>query len=175
MVSGNDLYLRGGRTGSTDGILRTVMGAVDDCGLKTRRRVVVGVLPRRGPFATARSRNIDINRRLGEMCTAEGVFFVDPFHVFCGRNDLYQRDGVHLSRKGQAVLCNLMRDAVQRTFRSVRPGALVDLRQYARVAPERSFSEVVRKGSSPSPPGTGNSGRSTKRKDGGDSAGNGRG
>ena len=77
MVSGNDLYLRGGRVGPTDKILHTVMGAVDDCGLKTRKRVVVGML-RRGPTRTAHSMNVSLNRRLADLCTAGGVFFVDP-------------------------------------------------------------------------------------------------
>ena len=121
LVSGNDLYLRSGRVGATERILEDVMGAVDDCGLKTHRRVVVGMLPRRGPKWPALSRNISINERLRDLCTAEGVFFVDPYERFYGKDDLYQRDGTHLSLKGRAVLCNLIADAVKRCIRYVRP------------------------------------------------------
>ena len=173
MVSGNDLYLRGGRIGCSDGILDTVMGAVEDCGLKTRRRVVVGMLPRRGPSRIAHLWNQDLNRRLADLCTAEGVFFVDPFNTFIGRNDLLHKDGVHLSFKGKAVLCNMVQDVVQRTLRCVSPGAKVDLRQYAHVTPEKNFSKVVREGANPSPPGTKNSARTENKNKGG--SGNGRG
>ena len=138
MVSGNDLYLRSGKVGSTEKVVADVMRAVDDCSLKTRRRVVVGMLPRRGPSGQFLSRNIAINRRLADLCVAEGTFFVDPYLHFYGRNDLYQRDGVHLSLKGRAVLSNLLTDTIKRTVASVKPIVIS-----RKVSPERSFARVV--------------------------------
>ena len=151
MVSGNDLYLRSGRLGSTDAITRQVMSAVDDCGLKTRRRVVVGMIPRLNSTRIFLEKNEMVNKRLRDLCTAEGVFFVDPFRHFSGRRDLYRRDGVHLSLKGMATLCNLLEDVVRRTRRSVPPGKLVP-RTYQPVTPETSFTEVVKKGGKPPTP-----------------------
>ena len=63
-VSGNDMYKRGRKTGTTEEIIQNVMGAVDDCGLKTRKRVLVGMLPRRTNNPVALSKNIAINARL---------------------------------------------------------------------------------------------------------------
>ena len=145
MVSGNDLYLRGGKVGDVDKILRTVMSAVDDCGLKTRRRAVIGMLPRRGPSRRAHMRNISINRQLSDLCTAEGVFFVDPYHIFYGRDDLYQRDGVHLTLKGKAVLSDLIQDVVERTIRNVRPSMRKDHCKDVHVTPKTTKSKVVKK------------------------------
>ena len=150
MVSGNDLYRRYGRVGSTEEIISDVMGAVDDCGLKTRRRVVVGMLPRRGASCITLSKNISINRRLGDLCTAEGVFFVDPYKVFFGQDRLYSRDGVHLSLRGKAVLSNMLADVIRRTRSSVKPEAPKP-RVYAPVTPETTFSEVVKMGQIPKP------------------------
>ena len=150
MVSGNDLYRRYGRVGSTEEIISEVMGAVDDCGLKTRRRVVVGMLPRRGASCTALSKNISINRRLGDLCTAEGVFFVDPYKVFYGQNRLYSWDGVHLSLRGKAVLSNMLAQVIRRTRMSVKP-ELPRPRVYTPVTPETTFSEVVKRGTQKDP------------------------
>ena len=143
MVSGNDLYLKSGRVGSTDEIIRQVMGAVDDCGLKTSRRVVIGMLPRINSRRLLLERNRMVNERLQDMCTAEGVFFVDPYKHFLGRRDLYRWDGVHLSLKGKAELCNMVAETVRRTRQSVQPGRLTP-RTYAPVTPEATFSEVVK-------------------------------
>ena len=146
MVSGNDLYLRGGRIGSADGIIREVMSAVDDCGLKTRRRVVIGMLPRRSYYKEAQMRNRMINERLSELCTAEGVFFIDPYRYFFGRDDLIKGDGVHLTLRGQAVLCNMMADLVRRTLRCVEPRVNGNPRCYAPVTSNVTFSQVVKQG-----------------------------
>ena len=150
MVSGNDLYLRKGQVGGTEKIVKEVMGTVDDAGLKTRRRVVVGMIPRRGPSWTALSKNIAINERLADLCTAEGVFFVDPYTRFYKRNDLYQRDGVHLTLKGQAVLCNLITEAVKKSIRCVRP-----IMVSSKVEKGKTFAEAV----SPKPSTSGNGGK----------------
>ena len=139
-VSGNDLYLRNGRVGPTEKIISEVMGTVDDCRLKTRKRAVIGMLPRRGPSWSALSRNISINQRLADLCTAEGVFFVDPYSRFYGKDDLYQRDGIHLSLKGKAELSNMITDVVKRTTR-----ANMGLRTFvsSRVSPDSTFAEVL--------------------------------
>ena len=37
------------------------------------------------------------------MCEEEGVRFVDVWGYFVGKEDMYMRDGLHLSRKGAAL------------------------------------------------------------------------
>ncbi|KAK3884191.1 hypothetical protein Pcinc_011536 [Petrolisthes cinctipes] len=103
------------------------------------------MLPRRGPLGTALSKNIAVNQRLADLCTVEGVFFVDPYTSLFGRDDLYQRDGTHLSPKGKEVLSKLMEDAVRRCLRSTRPSMEESPRRYARVTPEKTFAEILKK------------------------------
>ena len=73
-----------------------------------------------------------------------------------GRRDLYQRDGVHLSLKGKAVLANMIADTVRRIHRSVRTSPVVRQFRATKVTPGRTFANVV----SSAKPGT----RTTKEK-----------
>ena len=143
-VSGNDLYLRNYRIGDTKKIITDTMGAVDDAGLKTRKRLVIGMLPRRVPSRKAYSKNLAINQRLSDLCVAERVLFVDPYPHLYGRNDFYHRDGVHLSMRGKAEFANFIANAVRRSDRiSHRAG---DRNISLSEAPVRSFSDAVKKG-----------------------------
>ena len=147
-VSGNDLYRRSGAIGSTETIISEVMGAVDDMALRSKRRVVVGMLPRAGASSYAYSKNIGINRRLADLCLPEGVLFVDPYPAFYGRSDLYLRDGVHLSQKGRSCLSDMIVDATKRVSR-IMPGE--KHAKVSKVVPERSYASVVTKGTDRTP------------------------
>ena len=100
-VSGNDLYKRDKRIGQTQKVISDVMGAVDDAKLKSKRVVVVGMLPRRWTTGAreAYSKNIGINNCIRDLCIQAEVNFTDPFSEFFGREDLYSQDGVHLTEK----------------------------------------------------------------------------
>ena len=51
-----------------------------------------------------------INGLLEQMCEEEGVGFVDLWGYFVGKEDMFMRDGLHLSGKGAAVFSeNLLR------------------------------------------------------------------
>ena len=51
-----------------------------------------------------------INALLEQMCEEQGVGFVDLWGYFVGKEDMYMRDGLHLSGKGAAVFSdNLLR------------------------------------------------------------------
>ena len=51
-----------------------------------------------------------INTLSEQMCEEEGVGFVDLWGYFVGKEDMYVRDGLHLSGKGAAVFSeNLLR------------------------------------------------------------------
>ena len=51
-----------------------------------------------------------INVLVEQMCEEEGVGFVDLWGYFVGKEDMYTRDGLHLSGKGAAVFSeNLLR------------------------------------------------------------------
>ena len=92
-ISGNDLYNRNGRVGKSERIMAEVMGAVDDCRLKSKRTVVVGMLARRGFSGEAYSKNIGINNRIRDLCFREGVLFTDPYSEFYEGGDLCTKNG----------------------------------------------------------------------------------
>ena len=150
-VSGNDLYLRNFREGSTEPVLKEVMGTVDDAGLKTSKRLVVGMIPRRGPYPSARSKNVSINQRLSDLCVAEGVLFADPYPHFHGRNEFYQWDGTHLSVRGKIEYANFVADAIKRANRITHSEVRSRKTSYPKVTPDRTFSSVLRE-SSPTTP-----------------------
>ena len=79
---------------------------------KTRVEQIIlsGILQvMRGRGATYRNcKNMAINALVVQMC--EGVGFVDLWGYFVGKEDMYMRDGLHLSGKGAAVFSeNLLR------------------------------------------------------------------
>ena len=53
---------------------------------------------------------MEINSLVEQMCEEEGVGVVDLWGYFVGKEDMYMRDGLHLSGKGAAVFSeNLLR------------------------------------------------------------------
>ena len=57
-----------------------------------------------GRGATYRNgKRMTINALVEQMCEEEGVGFVDLCGYFVGREDMYVRDGLHISGKGAAV------------------------------------------------------------------------
>ena len=51
-----------------------------------------------------------INALVEQMCEEEGGGFIDLWGYFVGKEDMYVRDGLHLSGKGAAVFSeNLLR------------------------------------------------------------------
>ena len=81
---------------------------------KTRVEQIIlsGILPvMRGRGTTFRNcKRMAINGLLEQMCEEEGVGFVDLWGYFVGKEDMFMRDGLHLSGKGAAVLSeNLLR------------------------------------------------------------------
>ena len=81
---------------------------------KTRVEQIIlsGILPvMRGRGTTFRNcKRMAINGLLEQMCEEEGVGFVDLWGYFVGKEDMFMRDGLHLSGKGAAVFSeNLLR------------------------------------------------------------------
>lgn len=67
---------------------------------------------------------------------------MDPYLDFYGRDDLYLMDGVHLSVKGRATLCDMLADAVKRATRSIKP--VVPVRPCSKVKDGKSFADAAR-------------------------------
>ena len=74
--------------------------------------ILSGILPvMTGRGTTFRNcKRMAINALLEQMCEEEGVGFVDLWGYFVGKEDMFMRDGLHISGKGVAVFSeNLLR------------------------------------------------------------------
>ena len=114
-AGGNDL----GKVRSEE-LLGKFRLALDKIRSKGGIPVVCGVLPRRGVGAEWLFRAIAVNRRLAVHCKSNGWSFIDNWDLFYGKDALYARDGVHLSRQGVRVLAGTLErevSALQRFFR----------------------------------------------------------
>ena len=78
--------------------------------------ILSGILPvMRGRGATYRNcKNMATNALVEHMCEEEGVGFVDLWGYFVGKEDMYMRDGLHLSGKGAAVFSENLLESMDR-------------------------------------------------------------
>ena len=79
---------------------------------KTRVEQIIlsGILPVMRGTTFRNCKRMAINGLLQQMCEEEGVGFVDLWGYFVGKEDMFMRDGLHLSGKGAAVFSeNLLR------------------------------------------------------------------
>lgn len=102
-----------------------------------RRSVVCGLLPRHDVNSLILSRMLGINERVRDLCSREGVMFVDVWNHFIHDRTLFANDGLHLNCIGKArlgrvldqeVLVELKRSQVQRQ-RGVETSGLAGRRQ----------------------------------------------
>ena len=54
-----------------------------------------------------------VNALVEQMCEEEMVEFVDLWGCYIGREDMFTRDGLHLSGKGAAVLADELQKSVK--------------------------------------------------------------
>lgn len=90
--------------GRTEELLTQYREVLDKIRKKGGIPVVHGILPRRGVRKEWSSRAIGINSRLEKYCKENAIPFLDNWSLFYGKDKLYARDGVHLSRVGVSTL-----------------------------------------------------------------------
>ena len=66
------------------------------------------------------SKRMAVNGMVERLCKEEDVGYVDMWDSFVGNEELYFRDGLHLSGKGAAVLAEGLSGAVDSGFGNVR-------------------------------------------------------
>ena len=68
--------------------------------------VLSGILPVTGGRGEdhRNCRRMTINTQVHKVCIEEGIGFVDMWLNFMGRDDVFMRDGLHLTMKDAAVL-----------------------------------------------------------------------
>ena len=79
------------------------------------------------------SKRMAVNGMVERLCTEEDVGYVDLWDSFVGREDMYGRDGLHLSGKGSAVLAEGLSGAVVSGLGKVRylKGHCIEFKYYA--------------------------------------------
>ena len=113
---GSILVHVGTNNADREGTTRIVQGYTQLVGKLKKTRVeqiiLSGILPVMGGRGVAyrNCKTMAINVLVEQMCEEEGVGFVDLWGYFVGKEDMYMRDGLHLSGKGAAIFSeNLLR------------------------------------------------------------------
>ena len=65
-------------------------------------------------------RRMAVNGMVKQLCREEEVGFVDLWDSFVGKEEMYSRNGLHLSRKGAAVFAEGLSGAVDCGLGKVR-------------------------------------------------------
>ena len=87
-VGSNDLYMRGGRVGNSEPIVKDMKRLVNKVSEKTNKGIVVGMLPRSYISHFALSKAIAINERMKKYCDQKKVEFIDLWGMFVGKRHL---------------------------------------------------------------------------------------
>ena len=121
-VGSNDLYLRGGRVGNSEPIVKDMKRLVNKVSEKTNKGIVVGMLPRSYVSHFALSKAIAINERMKKYCDQKKVEFIDLWGMFVGKRHLFRKDGIHLSEAGQRKFGEILNKECEKVMRSDRIG-----------------------------------------------------
>jgi lysophospholipase L1-like esterase len=89
---------------------------------KSNRVVISGIIPRMEADRRFYNMATSVNRRLANLCSEEGVGFVNTWDNFYYDRSLFAKDGVHLNQVGAARFGRLLNDAVLE-YRSKNGGA----------------------------------------------------
>ena len=84
--------------------------------------ILSGILPEVGNRIQGyrNSKRMAVNGMVGRLCKEEDVGYVDMWDSFVGKEELYVRDGLHLSGKGAAVFADGLSGAVAGGLGKVR-------------------------------------------------------
>ena len=114
-VGGNDLFMRDGRCGSSQKLLKDYTALLGAAKRITNRVVVVGLLPRCNTWrcndaAAWRHFNeaLRVNEGLSALCRTFSLRFLNPWGAFYGRDAFFLRDGIHFSGRGSRKFADLV-------------------------------------------------------------------
>ena len=88
------------------------------------------------------SRRMSINRLVQQLCKEEDVGFVDLWSNFVAKEEMYMRDGLHLSGKGAGVFADSLKQAVDSGMGNVRYLKLVGQGGLAQSGQDDSSSNI---------------------------------
>ena len=79
---------------------------------KTNNVLISGILPKIDAGNVFFSKAFSVNNRVKNLCSQEGIEFIDTWNHFYGERELFQSDGLHLNPAGSARLGRLLNNAV---------------------------------------------------------------
>ena len=87
--------------------------AINRVRAKGKKCIISGIIPRKYESRYWLSKAIGQNSRIMQLCKEmDGCFFVDTWFDFWQNDQLFSRDGIHLSRKGERFLSKRLDEAV---------------------------------------------------------------
>ena len=80
---------------------------------KTNNILISGILPRIDAGNTFYGKAYSTNNRVKNLCSQEGIEFIDTWNDFYGKRELFTSDGLHLNTVGSAPLGRLFDNTVR--------------------------------------------------------------
>ena len=131
----NDLYLRDGKVGQTEEIVKDLEEVVSSVASKTDNGMVVGIFPRLNASYYALSKAIGINDRLEAICKGKGVRFLNFWDKFITNRSFFRGDGVHFNERGKTLFGDLLHRNVFSQMKSTSKND--EQRQQSVIQPEQ--------------------------------------
>ena len=119
-VGSNDLYLRGGKVGNSEPIVKDMKRLVNKVSEKTNKGIFVGMLPKSYVSHFTLSKAIAINERMQKYCDQKKVEFIDLWGMFVRKRHLFRKDGIHFSEEGQRKFGEILNKEGKKVMRSHR-------------------------------------------------------
>ena len=108
-AGGNDLFKKHNEVGHSEPLIKDLKNLVDALSNKSKKGILIGILPRRYVSHYANCEAIAINDQISKYCTDKNVNFVDAWNIFYGNWHFFNRDGIHLNRYGHRKLSEIMK------------------------------------------------------------------
>ncbi len=79
---------------------------------KCKNCIILETIPRLNSNSFTLSRAIGINTRVKQMCTKEGITYIDTWDTFINNRKLYKRDMTHPNKTGTETLARLIHNTI---------------------------------------------------------------
>lgn len=107
-AGGNDLFGKNNEVGQSEPIIKDLKNLVDSLANKSKKGMLIGILPRRYASHYGICEAIAINDQISKYCVERNVNFVDVWNIFYGHWHFFNKDGIHLNNYGHRKLSELM-------------------------------------------------------------------
>jgi hypothetical protein len=107
-VGGNDIRSENNTFTPTEEIIKSYKEMLETAKQKSRKVIVLGILPRMKESLEWHSRAISINNRIKDSCKNIGINFVDVWDQFYENKPFFDRKGIHFSNTGIAKFSEII-------------------------------------------------------------------